>query len=47
MYYKEGQLGVNQIAKKLGISKVTFYKYLRHRGVAIHSKQGVEVEANT
>jgi DNA invertase Pin-like site-specific DNA recombinase len=42
MYYKEGLLGVNQIAQKLGISKVTFYKYLRHRGVAIHSKQGAE-----
>jgi DNA invertase Pin-like site-specific DNA recombinase len=40
MYYKEGQLGVNLIAKKLAISKVTFYKYLRHRGVEIHSKRG-------
>lgn len=40
MYYKEGLLGVNLIAKKLAISKVTFYKYLRHRGVEIHSKRG-------
>jgi len=39
MYYKEGLLGVNLIAKKLAISKVTFYKYLRHRGVEIRSKQ--------
>lgn len=39
MYYKEGVLGVNLIAKKLAISKVTFYKYLRHRGVEIHSKR--------
>lgn len=39
MYYKEGLLGVNLIAKKLAISKVTFYKYLRHRGVEIHSKR--------
>ena len=39
MYYKEGVLGVNLIAKKLAISKVTFYKYLRHRGVVIHSKR--------
>ena len=40
MYYKEGLLGVNLIAKKLAISKVTFYKYLRHRGVEIYSKRG-------
>lgn len=40
MYYKEGLLGVNLIAKKLAISKVTLYKYLRHRGVEIHSKRG-------
>lgn len=41
MYYKEGLLGVNLIAKKLAISKVTLYKYLRHRGVEIHSKREV------
>lgn len=39
MYYKEEKLGVNQIAKNLGISKVTLYKYLRYRGVVIHSKK--------
>ena len=43
MYYKEGLLGVNLIAKKLAISKVTLYKYLRHRGVEIHSKRRVEI----
>ncbi|KAA9327257.1 resolvase [Hymenobacter busanensis] len=35
--YKEQQLGVNEIAQRLRISKVTLYKYLRYRGVAIHS----------
>lgn len=35
--YREQQLGVNEIAKRLDISKVTLYKYLRHRGVVIHS----------
>jgi DNA invertase Pin-like site-specific DNA recombinase len=34
--YKEQQLGVNEIAQRLRISKVTLYKYLRHRGVPIH-----------
>jgi DNA invertase Pin-like site-specific DNA recombinase len=33
--YKEGKLSVNQIAKHLGICKVTLYNYLRHRNVAI------------
>lgn len=33
--YKEQQLGVNEIAQRLRISKVTLYKYLRHRGVVI------------
>lgn len=46
MYYKEGLLGVNLIAKKLAISKVTFYKYLRHRGVEIHSKQSTSSRTN-
>ncbi|MGF7218130.1 putative HTH domain antitoxin [Spirosoma lacussanchae] len=45
MYYKEGALGVNIIAKKLGISKMMFYKYLRHRGVKIHSKQTTETQS--
>lgn len=35
--YKEQQLGVNEIAQRLRISKVTLYKYLRHWGVVIHS----------
>ncbi|MET3115331.1 DNA invertase Pin-like site-specific DNA recombinase [Pedobacter sp. CG_S7] len=36
--YNERKLGVNEIAKELLISKMTLYKYLRHRGVLIHSK---------
>jgi DNA invertase Pin-like site-specific DNA recombinase len=36
-YYKEGKMGVNQIAKEIGVSKMTLYKYLRHRGVTISS----------
>lgn len=35
--YKEGTLGVNQIAKQLGIAKNTLYKYLRYRNVKISS----------
>jgi DNA invertase Pin-like site-specific DNA recombinase len=34
-YYKEGKLGVNQIAIEIGVSKMTLYKYLRYRGVKI------------
>ena len=34
--YREQQLGVNEITRRLRISKVTFYKYLRHRNVVIH-----------
>ncbi len=34
-YYKEGKMGVNQIASEIGVSKMTLYKYLRHRNVAI------------
>lgn len=37
--YREGKLPVNQIAKKLNISKNTLYKYLRHRNVEISSYQ--------
>ena len=37
--YREGKLPVNQIAKKLSISKGTLYKYLRHRNVDISSYQ--------
>ncbi|KOY84331.1 resolvase [bacterium 336/3] len=33
--YKENTLSVNEIAKNLGISKATLYKYLRFRGVQI------------
>ena len=35
--YREGQLSVMQISKKLSISKNTLYKYLRYRNVAISS----------
>ena len=37
--YREGKLPVNQIAKKLNISKNTLYNYLRHRNVEISSYQ--------
>ncbi len=36
--YNERKLGVNEIAADLEISKMTLYKYLRHRGVIINSK---------
>jgi len=36
--YNERKLGVDAIAKELSISKMTLYKYLRHRGVKIHGK---------
>ena len=36
--YREGQLSVQQIANRLGISKMTLYKYLRYRGIKIGSK---------
>jgi predicted transcriptional regulator YheO len=35
------QFGVNEIAQRLHISKVTLYKYLRHRGVVIHAYRKV------
>jgi DNA invertase Pin-like site-specific DNA recombinase len=35
--YREQQLGVNEIAKRLHISKVTLCKYLHHRHVPIHA----------
>ncbi len=35
--YKEGKISVNQIAKQLGIAKVTLYNYLRYRNVPIGS----------
>lgn len=36
-YYKEGKMGVNQIALEIGVAKMTLYKYLRHRKVVIGS----------
>lgn len=36
--YNERKLGVNEIAVDLKISKMTLYKYLRHRGVLINGK---------
>ena len=41
--YREQKLGVNEIAQRLRISKVTLYKYLRHRGVVIHSHRKAAV----
>jgi len=35
--YREQQVGVNEIAQLLNISKVTLYKYLRHRKVVINA----------
>lgn len=35
IYYKEGKMGVNQIATEIGVSKMTLYKYLRYRNVEI------------
>ena len=43
MLYREQQLGVNEIAQRLRIAKVTLYKYLRHRGVVIHSHRKAAV----
>ncbi|WP_439555571.1 recombinase family protein [Dyadobacter sp.] len=37
--YNERVLGVDAIATDLRISKMTLYKYLRHRGVEINSKK--------
>ncbi|MCT3734590.1 recombinase family protein [Elizabethkingia anophelis] len=34
-YYREGKMSVIEIAKEVGISKMTLYKYLRHRNVPI------------
>ena len=45
--YREAKLPVNQIAKKLHISKSTLYKYLRHRNVEItyHQKTNANGKA--
>ncbi|WP_138485508.1 recombinase family protein [Dyadobacter bucti] len=40
--YNERKLGVNEIAADLEISKMTLYKYLRHRGVKISGKSTVD-----
>lgn len=40
--YNERKLGVNEIAADLKISKMTLYKYLRHRGVKISGKSTVD-----
>ncbi|WP_454060774.1 recombinase family protein [Elizabethkingia ursingii] len=34
-YYREGKMSVIEISKEVGISKMTLYKYLRHRNVPI------------
>lgn len=39
-YYEEG-MTVNKIAKNLGISKATLYRYLRYRGVEIGTVKSV------
>ena len=39
VYYKEGKLGVNEIAQTVGVSKMTLCKYLRLRGVRIGSTE--------
>lgn len=39
--YREGKLSVQQISNRLGISKMTLYKYLRHRGVEIGQSEAV------
>jgi DNA invertase Pin-like site-specific DNA recombinase len=43
--YNERKLGVNEIAADLKISKMTLYKYLRHRGVKISGKSIVDDSA--
>lgn len=38
LLYKEGKLSVSEICSQLGISRATFYKYLRFRNVPISSE---------
>ncbi len=38
-YYKEGKMGVNQIATEISVSKMMLYKYLRHRKAEISAYQ--------
>jgi response regulator of citrate/malate metabolism len=33
-YFKEGKFTVSEISKRLDISRATYYKYLRHRGMS-------------
>ncbi len=33
-YFREGKLTVSEICERLDISRATYYKYLRHRGLA-------------
>lgn len=44
--YREQQLGVNEIAQRLNISKVILYKYLRHRNVVIHAHRKTAATAS-
>ena len=37
--YEEKELSIKEICEQLSISKRTFYKYLRYRGVTIGSVQ--------
>jgi len=45
--YREQKLGVNEIAQRLFISKVTLYKYLRHRGIGIHGHRKAAASRST
>jgi DNA invertase Pin-like site-specific DNA recombinase len=38
LLYKARELGVDDMARSLRICKATFYKYLHHRGVALHAQ---------
>lgn len=38
LLYKEGKLSVSEICAQLGLGRATFYKYLRHRNVAISAE---------
>ena len=33
-YFKEGKLTVTEICERLDISRATYYKYLRYRGIS-------------
>jgi len=39
MYYKEEKLGMDEIEKTIGVSKMTLYKYLCLRGVPVSAYQ--------